>query len=121
MRWPLVAGAAASLTLTVMAADAGETLWKSLKAAAEATSLTIPATVGAHAHGSDVFTVSVVALAVLAVAFACWLLRPGRTQTIWTVVAAVLLSISALATLVTTAIVLNQAMAAVWSQHPLWK
>lgn len=121
MRWPLVVGAAASVTLTVMAADAGETLWKSLKSAAEARSLTLPVTVWAHAHGSDVFTLSVVALAILAVAFAWWLLRPGRTQTVWTVVAAVLLSISALATLVTTGIVLAQAMTAVWSQHPLWK
>ena len=49
-----------------------------------------------------------------------WLLRPGRSQTVWTVVAAVLLGLSAIATLVTTGVVLDQAMAAVWSQHPLY-
>jgi hypothetical protein len=117
MRWPLVVGGAASITLTIWAADAGDTLWKSLKAAAEARATALPPTVWAHAHGSDVFTVSVVALAILVVGFVWWLLRPGRTQTVWTVIAAVLLGVAAIATLVTTGIVLDQAMTAVWSQH----
>jgi hypothetical protein len=121
MRWPLVLGAAASATLTVLAADAGDALWKSLRTAADGRGTTLPPTVWAHAHGSDVFTVAVVALAILALTLAWWLLRPGRTQTVWTVLAAVLLGVAAIATLVTTGIVLDQAMTAVWSTQPAMK
>jgi hypothetical protein len=118
MRWPLVLGAAVSITLTIWAADAGDTLWKSLKTAAEGRGTTLPPTVWAHAHGSDLFTVAVVALAITVLALVWWLLRPGRTQTVWAVVAAVLLGLAAIATLVTAGIVLDQAMTAVWSTQP---
>ena len=61
------------------------------------------------------------ALGIAVVALVWWLLRPGRPTSIATTLAAAVLAVAALSTLAATAIVLQQALTAVWTLHPYWK
>jgi hypothetical protein len=121
MRWPLVVGSVASVASAVWAGLAGDSLYEALKHGAAAQGVTLPATVLAHAHGSDVLTLAVVALVVVVLALVWWVLRPGRQSSVASVVAAALLAITAVATLIATGVVLQQALTAVWTLHPYWK
>jgi hypothetical protein len=121
MRWPLVVGSVGSVACTVWAGLAGDSLYEALKHGAAAQGVTLPSAVLAHAHGSDALTLAVVALVVVVLALVWWLLRPGRPSSVASVVAAAVLAITAVATLVATGIVLQQALTAVWTLHPYWK
>ena len=121
MRWPLVLGSVLSTGVVIWAALEGDTLIKALIAGAKAKGTTLPATVAAHAHGSDLLTLSVVGLVIVVLALVWWLLRPGRTSTVATKVGAAVLAVTALGTLYATAVVLQQALTAVWTLHPYWK
>jgi hypothetical protein len=121
MRWPLVVGAMLSIAAVVWTSEVGGDLLTAMKAGAAARGTTLPAEVTTHAHGSDVLFLGVVALGIAVVALVWWLLRPGRTTSIATFVAAAVLAVAALSTLAATAIVLQQALTAVWTLHPYWK
>jgi hypothetical protein len=121
MRWPLVVGSVASSVAALWAGVAGNSLYEALKLGAAAQGVTLPSAVLAHAHGSDLLTLAVVALVVVVLALVWWLLRPGRQSSVASVVAAALLAITAVATLIATGVVLQQALTAVWTLHPYWK
>lgn len=121
MRWPLVVGSVASVATALWAGAAGDSLYEALKHGAAAQGVTLPTTVLAHAHGSDLLTVAVVALLVVVLALVWWLLRPGRPSSVGSLVAAAVLAVTAGVTLAATGVVLQQALTAVWTLHPYWK
>ena len=121
MRWPLVVGSVLSIAAIVWTSEVGGDLLAALKAGAASRGATLPAEVTTHAHGSDALFLAVVALGIAVVALVWWLLRPGRPTSIATTLAAAVLAVAALSTLAATAIVLQQALTAVWTLHPYWK
>ncbi|MCA0307242.1 MAG: hypothetical protein LCH87_07740 [Actinobacteria bacterium] len=118
LRWPLLVATAAALTTVISAEVSGSSLYHSLDAAAKRSATALPRPVFAHAHGSGLLSLTVVGLAALVAAFVWRLLSPGRTPDRAGRVAAGVLAVAALATIIATGLVLAQAIAAVWAQQP---
>lgn len=117
MRATLVASAVATMAGLLWAATAGASLLAAVKAngsAAEAAAAT------AHAHGSNALAAAALTLLVVVLATVWWVLRPARTG-VGTSLAAGLLAVCALAVLVTTWLVVGDALTAVWSHHLAWR
>lgn len=118
LRWPLLVATAAALTTVIWAGLSGSSLYHSLDAAAKDAGSALPPPVFAHAHGSDLLSLAMVGLAALVAAFVWRLLSPGRTPDRVGRVAAGVLAVAAVATIIATGLVLAQAIAAVWAQQP---
>lgn len=121
MRWPLIIGSLASVIAAFWAGAVGATLYDALASGASAQGATLPAAVLTHAHGSDTLTLAVVALLLVVLAVVWWVLRPGRAASVGSHVAAAVLAVAAVVTLVATVLVLTEALTAVWTLHPYWR
>ena len=106
--------------LVVWAGEVGGDLWDELRDVAQAAGDELPAAVQQHAKGSDALAVAVFALGVAVLATVWGVLRPGRPTTPGARVAGAVVTVAAVAVLVTTGTVLTQAMQAVWSTHVSW-
>ena len=118
LRWPLLAMSAAAVVLTTVAGQLGGPLLDAVKATGSAAEI---ATAQQHAHGSDIFTVSLFALLVVALSTVWKALSPRKER--WNagaIIAAVLLVVTAVAVILTGVIVLAQALEAVTAGHPTW-
>ncbi|HEX5993501.1 MAG TPA: hypothetical protein VFY84_00020 [Jiangellales bacterium] len=111
LRWPLLVTSSAACVLVFITADAGSTLLRTVEASASAAEV---AAAQAHGHGSDSLTISIFFLFVTVLSTVWGALRPNRER--WTVgmwTAALILAITAVATLVTSGVVVNAALDAV--------
>ncbi len=119
LRWPLVGTVAAAFGLAVAAGQAGHALLDAVTASGSPDEVTAALE---HAHGSDAVTVALFALLVATLATVWKALSPARGQ--WTIgakVGAAAVTLGAVATLVTGAVVLVQALTAVTAGHPSWQ
>ena len=118
LRWPLLAISAGSCVLATVTGQLGGPLLDSVRATGSAVEI---AAAQQHAHGSDVLTVSLFALLVVALSTVWKALSPRKER--WdagAVIGAVLLGGAAVAVLVTGSVVLMQALTAVTAGHPTW-
>jgi hypothetical protein len=111
LRWPLLVTSSAAMVLVVLTGEAGGSLLRTLEETASAAEV---AAAREHGHGSDSLVVSIFFLLVTVLSTVWGALRPTRQR--WTVgmwTGAVILAITAIATLVTSGVVVDAALDAV--------
>lgn len=120
LRWPLVVTTLLTFVLVLWAGEVGGTLLDALERSSAAAGTTAAGVIDAHAHGSSSLAAAAFALLVAVAVLVPRALAPGRSPQHRAPVAVGVLVLCALATLVTTATTLAQAMQAVWAQQPGW-
>lgn len=115
LRLPLVLLNLVAFGLGCWASIAGSQLFKTLREQGGV----LPVT-KTHANLGDALTVALLVLAIAVLALVWWLLAPGRPATVATKVAAVVLTLCAVAVCWLCVTTLSDAMASVWDHHELW-
>jgi len=118
LQWPLLAISAAAVVLETVTGNLGGPLLDTVKATGSAAEI---AAAQQHAHGSDIFTISLFALLVVELSTVWKALSPRKER--WNAgatIGAVLLVVTAVSVIITAVIVLVQALEAVTAGHPTW-
>ena len=108
LRWPLLVSSSAAVVLVVLTGEAGGDLLRTVEETASAAEV---AAARAHGHGSDSLAISIFFLLVAVLSTVWGALRPNRdrwTGGMWT--GALVLAVTAVATLVTSAVVVDAAL-----------
>lgn len=112
LRWPFVVLAGGTAALAAWAGEAGGDLLDQVTATGSPTEV---AAATDHAKGSGALTLTVFALAAMAVVAGWWLLRPGRSPSPVTRVGSVVLAVTAAVVVSATVSTVMSALDAVWT------